>query len=239
MKVGVLDLMAQYNLNRVLKSTQSKIYNLSDDFVDGIQIYILPVLYSESVSGYNEVTNSNLWLLTPRDDGFPRISIIVESETIPIKNGLPGESATNPLTFIRSGSPEPISVVQNGISEIINPLYGNDSTSFGTDWPRLINNGNIDLSIINSLPSSGNVDRDIQFYNNHFINKNLTDFITFDVQINETEGSDMYNLVQEMLLDCTFVVHDPTFNKKLTIGLELLYGNTYERFIDSEFGVRF
>jgi hypothetical protein len=231
--------MAQYNLNRVLKSTQSKIYNLSDDFVDGIQIYILPVLFSESVSGYNEATNRKLWLLQPNDDNSSKVSILIDGTSFPIKVGNAGESATNPIVFRRSSSPEPIDVIENGVSNTIFPLYGNDNTPLGTDWPRMVNSGNIDLSIINSLPSSGNVDRDIQFYNNHFINKALDDYITFNVTINDTMEAGVISLVEEMLLDCTFVAHSVTFNKKLTIGLELLYGNNYEIYTDSEIGIRF
>lgn len=231
--------MSYYNLNHSLKSGASNIYNLGIDILNGIEIYILPLTLSTSVNGFNEVQNNKMWLLEPKGDSSHKISISVDGVIIPIKSGLHGESATNPIVFRRIASPKPLNVLINGAINTIYPFYGSDSTPYTTDWMRSINNCTYDLNVITSLPSSGNVMIDQQYFANHLVNTNESDSIIFNVLINDGGDSSLATVIQQQLYECTFVVQNTIYNKSITTGFDLLYNKNYEIYSDSEIGIRF
>lgn len=215
--------MSNYNLNMIYRTGQSSIYNLDIDIVNSLQIYLLPTKLSIDVDGYNEVDAKKSWLLQPKLDSSEKISIIVDGSVIPIKIGEAGESATNPITFTRSASPLPIDVEIYGVDNTIFPLYGNDSTEYGDDWLRKINNKTTTY----------------EYFLNHNINKDFADYVTFDVIINETNGSGLYNLIQSKLLDATFVVHTSIYDKPTVNGFDIMAYKKYSVYKNNEFNIRF
>jgi hypothetical protein len=231
--------MPSFYLNNTLYSVQTSAYNLDVDILDGISLYIAPKTFSTSVSGYNEVANNTLWLLKPKADTQCKVRAVIGGIQVDIKEGLVGESSTNPYVFRRTSSPSPISVIEDSVQKNIYPVYGNDSTQFGTDWIRKINIGNNSLSEITSLASSANIEFNKTYLNNHLINKNLNDFVTFNIVINETNGTQLYNLIVQQLLECTFVIHKTVYNKNITSGLDYYNQTDFKKFNDNEFGIRF
>jgi hypothetical protein len=227
--------VASYILNSTPVSGDSYLYNLSDDIIEVVSIHIEPILFSQDVSGFNEITNNSLWLLENNN-----ISITLDgNQTFILNKDSAGRSVTNPIIYRRNNvnGKHTINVVENNISTVIQPIYGNDSTIYGSDWIRSINNTKYDLLVINSLPSSGSTVIDKQYFLNHFINLNLNDSILFQVNILPANQS-IINLINQQLLKCRFVVQKALYNKQMTSGIELLYSNEF-KVHDNEFGVRF
>lgn len=227
--------MFYYNLNTLNVSGESRLYNLSDDFIETFSVHIEPITFSANINGFNEVLASSLWLLESNN-----ISITLDNnQTFTLNKNSIGRSCTYPIIYKRSGLAKKIlSVSVSGSNTTIQPLFGNDSTTFGNDWIRLINSGkDSNLGIITSLPSSGSIIQNKQYFLNHFINTNENDYLSFSVNIIPSDQPTI-DLITQQLLKCRFVVRKSIYNKQMTNGIELLYDNTFKSQPD-DFGVRY
>lgn len=231
--------MSNFIVNNITCSNTAFVYNLSEDFIYNFAIYFSPILFSTSVSGYNEVLNNKSWLLTEKENGDHKISVTIEDQTFNIKYGIAGSSPTNPIIFTQNLSQLSI---QTSLGTI-NPLYGSNSTEYSNDWLRYYLSGQSNLSEAESLPSYNNIDRDIEYYLKGRLNLSnirdieIDDSLSVSVNINATYGSDEYNLIQDRLLKTNIMVHEAIIGKKITNGIELIYSNEFNVYDKTRHGV--
>lgn len=183
------------------------IYNLSDDLIDAIQVFIEPVVLNSNIYGYNEI-DSGLYIL---NDHF--IDIKIEDKNYHIINDRPGRSVTNPIIYKKT------------INDEISFIYGNDNTSRGKDWIRFINHTNKPINVLQSLPCSGNIVFNKSYFLNHAINYSSVNYIKVSIYIKNTIENYKRQIIESCLANCKVNVTYSLYNKTISSSIGLLYGD--------------
>jgi hypothetical protein len=199
---------------------EKNVYNLSDDLIDTIEVYIEPILLNNNVDGHNELTHG-LYLLS---DHY--IDIKINKINFHMYKNNVGASATNPIIFKRFSYEEK------------EYFYGSDSTLRGSDWIRYINHTDKSKDIINSLPSSGNIVYNKVYLLNHAINYSSTDYIKIQIFLKNNLPSSKLDLLKKQFKNCRIIISQSAYNKNISNTIGVLYGDEIIVRESGEYNVR-
>lgn len=137
-------LPVKVNLNGIEFTTSGmtspifKIYNLFHSGIYELSIHIEPILLKD---GYD-------YILAAYIDGSPKIFLTIEDDTIyyPITANIVGSTFSSKILYKRTGlagkkEVETPIIPQTGVASVtIQPIFGNDNTTYGRDYVERINN---------------------------------------------------------------------------------------------------
>lgn len=186
---------------------EKRIYNLSDDLIDTIELYIEPISLNSNVNGHDELLDG-LWIFS---DHY--IDIRINNNNYHISKIGDGTSVTNPIVFRLSDQ------------DNIHYLYGSDNTSRGKDWIRYINHSDKLASVLNSLSSSGNIVYNKVYFLNHSINYSSTNYIKVQIYLRNDLSEKNMKILRKQLSKCRIVFAQNTYQKNISNTIGVLYGD--------------
>lgn len=182
------------------------VYNLFSEPLDAIQLNIEPKKLSSNINGFNE-TIDGLFLL---DNHY--VDLIIDGECFHLIKGRPGESVSNPITFRRN------------LYNDKKYLLGNDNTLLNDDWIKYINSAKENNFILNSLPSSGNVEYNKEYFMKNFLNVSSPNYIKIDIYYKNDIEDNLKKIIIAYIKDnINISITSPTYTKNISNQIGIIY----------------
>ena len=182
------------------------VYNLFSEPLDAIQVNIEPKTLSDNINGFNEIKNG-LFIL---NDHY--IDLIVDGECFHLIEGRVGESISNPIMFRRN------------IYNDEKYLFGNDKTLFKSDWIKYINSAKENSFTLNSLPSSGNIEYDKDYFMKNFLNISSPSYIKIDIYYKNNIDDSLKEIVTSYIRNnINLSITSPTYAKNISNQIGIIY----------------